>query len=37
MKKRIYKVKGEAGVRALIEKIKGGESQEPSPEGAASI
>ncbi|KAK4689974.1 threonine synthase, partial [Tremellales sp. Uapishka_1] len=37
MPKRIYKVRGEAGVRALIEKIKGGESQEPSPEGVASI
>jgi hypothetical protein len=37
MKKRIYKVKGEEGVRALIEKIKGGGVQDPSPDGAASI
>ena len=35
--KRIYRVKGEQGVRELIEKVKRGEQHEPSKEGLGSI
>lgn len=37
MKKRVYKVKGEQGVRELIEKVKGGEEYHPSTEGLGSL
>ena len=36
LEKRIHKVKGEEGVRALIERVKGGE-QNTSAEGLGSI
>jgi threonine synthase len=35
--KRIYRVKGEKGVRELIEKVKRGEKYEPSKEGVGSL
>jgi hypothetical protein len=35
--KRIYRVKGEQGVRELIEKVKRGEEHEPSKEGLGSL
>jgi hypothetical protein len=35
--KRIYRVKGEQGVRELIEKVKRGEKYEPSKEGLGSL
>jgi threonine synthase len=35
--KRIYRVKGEQGVRDLIERVKRGEDYEPSKEGVGSL
>jgi threonine synthase len=35
--KRIYRVKGEQGVRDLIERVKRGEDYEPSTEGVGSL
>lgn len=37
LEKRIYRVKGEQGVRDLIEKVKGGEEYSPSKEGLGSL
>lgn len=37
MQKRVYRVKGEQGVRDLIEKVKRGEEYHPSKEGVGSL